>query len=116
VLNDDHGFEQARRALKASLERLEMDHIDLYLIRWPVPSQDRYVETWQALIELQAQGLTRAIGVSHFQRGRDGGHRAARRRRAHRPRPRHVRAPPGLTRQRATLMTAFISSGAPSAT
>ena len=45
--NDDHGFEQAQRALKDSLHRLEMEHVDLYLIHWPVPSQDRYVETWQ---------------------------------------------------------------------
>jgi 2,5-diketo-D-gluconate reductase A len=65
--NDDHGSQQAQRALKDSLGRLELDHVDLYLIHWPVPSQDRYVETWQALIELQAQGLTRAIGVSNFQ-------------------------------------------------
>ena len=44
-----------------------MQHVDLYLIHWPVPSQDRYVETWQGLIESQKQGLTRAIGVSNFQ-------------------------------------------------
>lgn len=65
--NDDHGREQAKRALKASLERLEMDFVDLYLIHWPVPSRDKYVETWQALIELQAEGLVRSIGVSNFQ-------------------------------------------------
>jgi diketogulonate reductase-like aldo/keto reductase len=65
--NDHHGFDQSQRALKASLEQLEMDHVDLYLIHWPVPSQDRYVETWQGLIEAQKQGLTRAIGVSNFQ-------------------------------------------------
>ncbi len=65
--NDDHGFEPAKRALRASLERLEMEHVDLYLIHWPVPVHDRYVETWQALVELQAEGLTRAIGVSNFQ-------------------------------------------------
>jgi 2,5-diketo-D-gluconate reductase A len=67
VRNDDQGYEQAQRAMKASLERLELDHVDLYLVHWPVPAHDRYVETWQALIELQAQGLTRAIGVSNFQ-------------------------------------------------
>ncbi len=67
VFNDDHGFEQAKRALHASLKRLEMDHVDLYLIHWPVPSTDKYVETWQALIELQRDGLTRSIGVSNFQ-------------------------------------------------
>ena len=65
--NDDHRFEQSQRALRDSLDRLEMDHVDLYLIHWPVPSHDRYVETWQGLIESQRQGLTRAIGVSNFQ-------------------------------------------------
>jgi diketogulonate reductase-like aldo/keto reductase len=65
--NDDHGFDQAKRALHASLERLEMEHVDLYLIHWPVPSQDKYVETWKAFVELQQEGLTRSIGVSNFQ-------------------------------------------------
>jgi 2,5-diketo-D-gluconate reductase A len=65
--NDHHGFDRAQRALKESLDRLEMEHVDLYLIHWPVPSQDLYVETWQGLIEAQRQGLTRAIGVSNFQ-------------------------------------------------
>ena len=44
-----------------------MEHVDLYLIHWPAPSQDRYVETWRALIEAQQAGLARAIGVSNFQ-------------------------------------------------
>src|SRR3954447_13685184 len=65
--NDDHGYDSATRALKTSLDQLEMDYVDLYLIHWPVPSQDRYVETWQAFIEAQEQGLVRAIGVSTFQ-------------------------------------------------
>jgi 2,5-diketo-D-gluconate reductase A len=65
--NDDHGHEPAKRALRASLDRLESPYVDLYLIHWPVPAQDRYVETWRALVELQAEGLTRAIGVSNFQ-------------------------------------------------
>jgi len=65
--NDDQGYEQARRACRASLERLELEHIDLYLIHWPVPAHNLYVETWQAFIELQAEGLVRAIGVSNFQ-------------------------------------------------
>jgi 2,5-diketo-D-gluconate reductase A len=65
--NDDHGHDKAKRAFKASLERLELEHIDLYLIHWPVPAHDLYVETWQAFIELQAEGLVRAIGVSNFQ-------------------------------------------------
>jgi 2,5-diketo-D-gluconate reductase A len=65
--NGDHGFAPAKDALRASLDRLGLDHVDLYLIHWPVPGRDRYVETWQALVELQREGLTRAIGVSNFQ-------------------------------------------------
>lgn len=64
--NDDHGYDQAIRAAKASLERLELEHIDLYLIHWPVPAHDMYVDTWRAFIDLQRQGLVRAIGVSNF--------------------------------------------------
>jgi 2,5-diketo-D-gluconate reductase A len=65
--NTDHGYDSATRALKTSLDQLELDYVDLYLIHWPVPSQDRYVETWQALIEGQKAGLSRSIGVSNFQ-------------------------------------------------
>jgi 2,5-diketo-D-gluconate reductase A len=65
--NEDHGHDKAKHAFKQSLERLELEHIDLYLIHWPVPAHDLYVETWQAFIELQAEGLVRAIGVSNFQ-------------------------------------------------
>jgi 2,5-diketo-D-gluconate reductase A len=65
--NDDQGYEQAKRACRASLERLELSHLDLYLIHWPVPAHDNYVETWKAFIELQAEGLVRSIGVSNFQ-------------------------------------------------
>jgi 2,5-diketo-D-gluconate reductase A len=65
--NDDHGYEQAKRAFHASLQRLEMDYVDLYLIHWPVPAHDLYVETWKAFIELRDEGLIRTIGVSNFQ-------------------------------------------------
>jgi len=65
--NDNQGYEAATAACKRSLERLELQHIDLYLIHWPVPAQDLYVETWRAFIELQSAGLVRAIGVSNFQ-------------------------------------------------
>src|ERR1700755_1162144 len=44
--NEDQGYEQAKRACRASLERLELSHLDLYLIHWPVPAHDLYVETW----------------------------------------------------------------------
>ncbi len=65
--NEDQGYEQAKRACRESLERLELTHLDLYLIHWPVPAHDRYVETWRAFIELQSEGLVRSIGVSNFQ-------------------------------------------------
>jgi diketogulonate reductase-like aldo/keto reductase len=65
--NDDHGYEEARRAFHASLERLDLSHVDLYLIHWPLPMRDRYVDTWRAFTELQAEGLVRSIGVSNFQ-------------------------------------------------
>ncbi len=64
--NNDHGRERARRALEASLERLGFDHVDLYLIHWPVPSRDRYLETWETLCGLREEGLARSIGVSNF--------------------------------------------------
>jgi 2,5-diketo-D-gluconate reductase A len=65
--NDHHGYDEATRALKDSLHRLELEHVDLYLIHWPVPAQDSYVETWRAFVDLQAAGLARSIGVSNFQ-------------------------------------------------
>jgi 2,5-diketo-D-gluconate reductase A len=65
--NDSHGHEQAKRACHESLSRLGTDYLDLYLIHWPVPSQDRYVETWKAFVELRDEGLVRSIGVSNFQ-------------------------------------------------
>src|SRR3954454_2191113 len=63
--NSDQG--DALGALKASLGRLEMHYVDLYLIHWPAPGRDLYVQAWQALIEAQQAGLARAIGVSNFQ-------------------------------------------------
>jgi 2,5-diketo-D-gluconate reductase A len=65
--NDAHGYDEAKDAMKASLERLGFDYVDLYLIHWPIPSTDRYVETWKAFVEMQSQGLARSIGVSNFQ-------------------------------------------------
>jgi len=65
--NTQQGYERAKRALGRSLERLGFDYVDLYLIHWPAPSQDLYAETWRSFIELQQEGLARAIGVSNFQ-------------------------------------------------
>jgi 2,5-diketo-D-gluconate reductase A len=66
VANDSHGHDEAVRALDESLERLGTDHVDLYLIHWPRPSADRYVETWKGLEKVVADGRARAIGVSNF--------------------------------------------------
>jgi 2,5-diketo-D-gluconate reductase A len=64
--NDEQGREESRRAFDRSLSRLEIDYVDLYLIHWPVPAHDRYVETWETLIELRDEDLVRSIGVSNF--------------------------------------------------
>jgi diketogulonate reductase-like aldo/keto reductase len=67
VSNDDQGYDLTLAAFDASLTRLGLDYVDLYLIHWPVPGADRYVGTWRALERLLADGRTRAIGVSNFQ-------------------------------------------------
>ncbi|HEX8759804.1 MAG TPA: aldo/keto reductase [Pseudonocardiaceae bacterium] len=64
--NAHHGYDRALRAFDASAQRLGLDTVDLYLIHWPVPAADRYVETWKALEKLAADGRARAIGVSNF--------------------------------------------------
>jgi diketogulonate reductase-like aldo/keto reductase len=65
--NHNHGYDATVRAFDGSLRNLGLDYLDLYLIHWPVPAADRYVETWRALEKLQADGRVRAIGVSNFQ-------------------------------------------------
>ncbi len=64
--NDEHGSDATLKALDDSLSRLGTDYVDLYLIHWPVPSQDRYVETWKAFEKIASDGRARAIGVSNF--------------------------------------------------
>ncbi|NUR51886.1 MAG: aldo/keto reductase [Hamadaea sp.] len=64
--NDDHDHDKVLRAFDASLNKLGLDYLDLYLIHWPVPRQDKYTEAWRTLIELQEAGRVRAIGVSNF--------------------------------------------------
>lgn len=64
--NSAHGHDEALRAFDQSMERLGLDYLDLYLIHWPLPLRDRYVETWRALIELRDGGRVRSIGVSNF--------------------------------------------------
>lgn len=64
--NSDQGYDTARRAFDKSLDRLGLDIVDLYLIHWPTPGRDLYVDTWKALEKIYAEGRTRAIGVSNF--------------------------------------------------
>jgi diketogulonate reductase-like aldo/keto reductase len=61
-----HGFDAAIATIEESLFRTGLDHLDLYLIHWPNPRVDRYLEAWQALIAARDRGLVRAIGVSNF--------------------------------------------------
>jgi len=65
--NSNHGQDAAIASLEESLKKLQLDYVDLFLIHWPQPKKDRYVEAWEGLIELQRRGLTRSIGVSNFQ-------------------------------------------------
>jgi len=64
--NDDHGHDEALKAFDASLSKLGLDYLDLYLIHWPVPAQDRYVDTYKAFEQLRSEGRVRSIGVSNF--------------------------------------------------
>jgi diketogulonate reductase-like aldo/keto reductase len=62
----DQGLTETKTGLKGSLERLNLDYVDLFLIHWPMPPVDKYVDAWRAMIELRDEGLTRSIGVSNF--------------------------------------------------
>lgn len=66
VWNTDQGRDKTIAAMEASLERLGLDFVDLYLIHWPTPARDLYLETWETVLELQQRGLTRSAGVSNF--------------------------------------------------
>ncbi|GAB2705517.1 2,5-diketo-D-gluconate reductase A [Microbacterium marinum] len=64
--NSEQGAATSRGAIETSLETLGLDYVNLYLIHWPRPDLDRYVETFQQLEQFKAEGLTRSIGVSNF--------------------------------------------------
>jgi len=64
--NKDQGRDLARPGLEQSLEKLGLDHVDLYLIHWPCPARGTYVETWEQLIDFRSEGLVRSIGVCNF--------------------------------------------------
>ncbi len=67
IWNDRHGFDNALEAIDESLQRLNLDYIDMLLIHWPAPAQDKYVETWLALEKALESGKVHGIGVSNFQ-------------------------------------------------
>lgn len=64
--NADQGYDSTLRAFDESLKRLGLEYLDLYLIHWPVPAADRFVDTFRAFQRLEADGLVRSIGVSNF--------------------------------------------------
>lgn len=66
VWNADQGYENTLQAFDESLEKLGLDYVDLYLIHWPTPKYDTYVETYKALEKLYKDGRTKAIGVCNF--------------------------------------------------
>ncbi len=64
--NTDQGHDSTLRAFDASLDKLGLDYVDLYLIHWPMPSKDSYVDTYKAFEKIHADGRARSIGVSNF--------------------------------------------------
>ncbi|MFJ8310422.1 MULTISPECIES: aldo/keto reductase [unclassified Streptomyces] len=65
--NSEQGYDSTLRAFDASLDKLGLDYVDLYLIHWPVPAKDAYVDTYKAFEKIYAEGRAKAIGVSNFQ-------------------------------------------------
>ncbi len=61
-----HGYEETLASFEESRRRLDLAYVDLYLIHWPLPRVDKYVDSWRAMIELRESGLVRSIGVSNF--------------------------------------------------
>lgn len=66
--NTDQGYESTLKAFDTSLKKLNTDYVDLYLIHWPAPEKDLYLDSWRALIKLKESDLVRSIGVSNFRK------------------------------------------------
>lgn len=66
VWNTDQGYDQTLRAFDTSTGLLGIDEVDLYLVHWPTPARDLYLDSWRALIRLREEGRARSIGVSNF--------------------------------------------------
>lgn len=64
--NDRHGHDSAKEAFQESLDRLGLDYVDLYLIHWPAPRQNKFVDAWESLIQLRDEGRAKSIGVCNF--------------------------------------------------
>lgn len=64
--NGGHARDQALKSFDDTMKALRLDWLDMFLIHWPVPGQDKYAEAWKTLIELQQQGRIKSIGVSNF--------------------------------------------------
>jgi 2,5-diketo-D-gluconate reductase A len=64
--NSDHGTQSAFDAIDLSLEKLQLESVNLYLIHWPVPARDQFVESWKALEQIKSDGKAASIGVSNF--------------------------------------------------
>lgn len=64
--NDRQGYDETLRAFDESVAALAVDYIDVYLIHWPVPARNRYLDSWRALVRLKEEGRVRSVGVSNF--------------------------------------------------
>jgi 2,5-diketo-D-gluconate reductase A len=64
--NSEQGYDSTLRACERTLGKLGTDHMDLYLIHWPVPTEDRFLDTWRAFERIREEGKSRSIGVSNF--------------------------------------------------
>ncbi|WP_037909031.1 aldo/keto reductase [Actinacidiphila yeochonensis] len=62
----EHGYEQTLASFEESRQRLGLEYVDLYLIHWPLPRVDKYVDSWRAMVKLREEGVVRSIGVSNF--------------------------------------------------